>query len=103
MSTATIVEPTGVLQRMEMRIPSSAQVTERTAEHKVTPRKLLNRRIALMAGKMIRAEISRDPTRFIASTMITAMTTAISRLYASALVPDARAKSSSKVTAKILL
>ena len=32
------------------------------------------------AGKITRAEISREPTRFIASTMITATTTAISKL-----------------------
>ncbi len=80
MSTATIVEPTGVLQSMEIRIPSRAHVTDKTAEQTVTPLKLRKRRIALMAGKMIRAEISREPTRFIASTMMTAMTTAIRRL-----------------------
>ena len=89
-STATMVEPTGVSPRTEIRIPSSAQITDRTAEQIVTPLKLRNRRIALMAGKMISAEIRRDPTRFIASTMITAITTAMSRLYASAFVPDAR-------------
>ena len=55
------------------------------------------------AGKMTRAEISREPTRFMASTMITAMIMAISRLYTPVLVPVARAKSSSNVTAKIRL
>ena len=55
------------------------------------------------AGKITSAEISSEPTRFIASTMTTATMTAISRLYRSAFVPTALAKSSSKVTAKILL
>ena len=36
--------------------------------------------IALIAGKIISAEISSEPTRFIARTIITATTTAISRL-----------------------
>lgn len=46
----------------------------------VTLRKLLNIRMADSAGKITSAEISREPTRFIASTMMTATTTAISRL-----------------------
>ena len=65
---------------MEISRPASAQHTESTAEQIVTERKLLKSRMADMAGKIIRAEISRDPTRFIASTMITAITVAISRL-----------------------
>ena len=65
---------------MDVRIPVSAQKTDSTAAQIVTPRKLLNIRIADRAGKIIKAEISRDPTRFIASTMITAMTMERSRL-----------------------
>jgi hypothetical protein len=79
-STATIVEPTGVPAIMEIRIPVRAQHTESTAEQMVTERKLLNTRMADIAGKMMRAEINRDPTRFMASTIMTAMTTAMSRL-----------------------
>ena len=60
-------------------------------------------RIAESAGKITSAEISKDPTSFIASTIITAVITAISRLYVPALTPVARAKLSSKVTANILL
>ena len=45
-----------------------------------TLRKLLNIRIADSAGKITSAEISSEPTRFIARTMITATTIAISRL-----------------------
>ena len=55
------------------------------------------------AGKITSAEISSEPTRFMARTMITATISAIRRLYALAFVPVAFAKFSSKVTAKILL
>ena len=65
---------------MDARMPISAQKTERTAAQIVTLRKFLNIRIADSAGKITSAEISREPTRFMASTMITATTTAISRL-----------------------
>ena len=103
MSTATIVEPTGVPARMEIRIPAVALSTDITAALIVTERKDLKSRIADSAGPITSADINSYPTRFIASTMITAITTAISRLYALALVPVALAKFSSNVTAKILL
>ena len=60
--------------------PVSAQITDNTAEKMVTDLKLLKILMAESAGKMIRADIRRDPTRFIASTMITAVTAAIRRL-----------------------
>ena len=103
MSAATIVDPTGVPARMETMIPNAAQKTENKAEQIVTLLKLLNTRIADNAGKITNAEINSEPTRFIASTIITAMTTAIKRLYVFAFVPDDLAKFSSNVTAKILL
>ena len=62
------------------RRAASAQTTGQDAAQMVTDRKLLNRRMAESAGKITSAEISSDPTRFMASTMITATTTAISRL-----------------------
>ena len=55
------------------------------------------------AGKIIRADMSSEPTRFMANTITTAIVMAISKLYKSAFVPTAFAKFSSKVTAKILL
>ena len=76
----TIVEPTGVPAIMEMRIPRVVQTTDMQAEHTVTARKLLNTRIAESVGKIMRAEIKSEPTRFIASTMVTAVMVAISRL-----------------------
>ena len=97
-----MVAPTGVAAKMETRIPTTAQNTAITAEDKITDKKLLNIRMEETAGKIINADISREPTSFIASTIIVAVITAIKRLYLSALVPVAFAKVSSKVTAKIL-
>ncbi len=51
-STATMVEPTGVPARMETRIPSAAQLTDSTAEQTVTDRKFWKRRMADSAGKI---------------------------------------------------
>ena len=79
-SAATIVLPTGVPARIEIKRPATEQTTETTAEQRVTERKLLNTRIAERAGKITRAEIKSEPTRFIASTMITAIMIAITRL-----------------------
>ena len=102
-SAATIVEPTGVPLRMEISIPITAQDTDNRAEQMVTLLKLRHTRMADIGGKIIRAEISSEPTRFIARTIITAITTAIRRLYSFTFTPAERAKSSSKVTAKSLL
>ena len=79
-SAATIVEPTGVPQRKAIRIHKTAQITEITAELIITERKLLKSLIADRAGKIISAEISSAPTRFIARTITTAVTTAIRML-----------------------
>ena len=73
-----------------------------TPAQQITPRKLRNSRIAESAGKTISADVSSEPTRFMASTMMTAVTTAISRLYILARMPVAAAKVSSNVTANIL-
>ena len=62
-------------------IPAAVQNTERTAAQMVTARKLLNNLMADIAGKITRAEISKDPTRFMAITMTTVVTTARIRLY----------------------
>ena len=99
----TIVEPTGVPAKIDTIIPKAAQTTEITAENTVTLRKFLKIRIEERAGKIISAVISKEPTKFIAKTIITAMETARIRLYVLAPFPVACAKFSSKVTAKILL
>ena len=103
MSVTTIVDPTGVPSRSESTIPSSAHTTEMTAEQIVTERKLLKIRIAESAGKMTSADTRSDPTRFIASTIITAITVAMRRFRRLVFVPTAFAKLSSNVTAKNLL
>ena len=102
-SPKTMVGPTGVPVAMERTIPKAVQTTEITAEQMVTDLNDLNTLIALKAGKMMRADINNEPTRFIAKTIITAVITAMTILYKLALTPVAREKFSSKVTANILL
>lgn len=75
-----MVEPTGVPEIIDMRIPTSAQTMEDAAENIVTFLKFLKMNIAETAGKIMSAEIRSEPTRFIASTIMTAMKTAIMRL-----------------------
>lgn len=65
---------------MEMSIPTVAHITEITAEQIITFLKLLKTLIADIAGKIMRADVRSAPTRFIASTMITAVMIATSRL-----------------------
>lgn len=79
-STATITEPTGADARIEITIPRAVHITDVTAEQIITPLKLLKSRIADSGGKIISAEVSSEPTRFIANTIITAVITAIKRL-----------------------
>ncbi len=97
-----MVDPTGVPARMEITMPKKAQHTDKTAAHTVTDKKCLNNCMAHRAGKITKAEISKDPTKFMASTMITATIMAIKKLYSDVFMPVAFAKFSSKVTAKIL-
>ena len=75
-----MVLPTGVPAKIEMRRPDIEQITEMRAEQIVTERKLLKTLIAERAGKITRAEIKSEPTRFMASTIITAIIIAITRL-----------------------
>ena len=102
-SIITIVEPTGVPAIIEIKMPEAAPITENTQEKIVTCLKLLNTSIEEIAGKMIRAEIKREPTRFMARTMIMAITVAITTFKRRVFVPLAKANSSSKVMAKIRL
>ena len=76
MSAITIVGPTGVLHIIATKIPVTALKTEMTQAKMVTFLKLLHTSIDETAGKIINAEIKRVPTRFIASTIITAITLA---------------------------
>ena len=101
--TVTIVAPTGVPHKSDIKKPVPAQNTAVIAEHIITLLKLLNIRIAVIDGNIISAEINNDPTRLMASTIIIAVITAIIRLYMSAFIPVAFEKFSSNVTANILL
>ena len=75
-----MVEPTGVSKRIDERMPNIAQKTDITAEKRMTDLKFLKSRKDERAGKMIRAEIKREPTRFMARTITMAIITAIKRL-----------------------
>ena len=99
----TIVEPTGVPANIAIIIPRLAENTDNIAEQTVTDLKVLNILIADISGNITNADISSDPTRFIAKTTITATITAIIKLYASVFIPVAFAKLSSNVTLNILL
>ena len=66
--------------RIDKKIPAEAQITEITADARITDRKLLKIRMAERDGKIISADIRSDPTSFMASTITEAVTTAISRL-----------------------
>ena len=95
--------PTGEPASTEIKSPALVHTTENIADDTVTDKKLLNTHIEASAGNTTSADISSDPTRFIASTTITAITIAIKRFYFLVLIPVATAKFSSKVTANILL
>lgn len=97
------MDPTGVPANMDTRIPMAVQNMENTTEQRITALKLLNIRIADKAGNIISAVVKSEPTKFIAKTMTRAVTMAMSILYCPALIPVATEKSSSNVTAKILL
>ena len=75
-----MVEPTGVSKRIDERMPNIAQKTDITAEKRMTDLKFLKSRMDERAGKMIRAEIKREPTRSMARTITMAIITAIKRL-----------------------
>ena len=100
-SDATTVAPTGVEKVKEMVSPTQKHTIEVAAAQRMTPRKLLNRRMAVRAGKITREEMSIAPIIRIPSTMVRAVRMASRVLQASTCSPVAREKLSSKVTAKI--
>ena len=84
-----------------MTSPEILQNTAITAEHITTVLKRLQIRIEVIAGKMIRLDISREPIIFMPTVIVSAVRKAIIILYIPAFVPVAFAKLSSKVTANI--
>lgn len=79
-STATIVDPTGVPARIEIINPKIEHITETKDAQIVTDLKLLNNLMAERDGKITRAEIKSEPTRFMARTITTAIIMAITKL-----------------------
>ena len=75
-----MVGPTGVENKIAATMPITAQTTEITAEQRTTARNERNTLMAQRAGKIMRAEIKSEPTRFIAMTIMIAVTMAMSRL-----------------------
>lgn len=84
-------------------IPKNAHITEMITEEIITHLKFLNKRIEDKAGNTTSALISKDPTRFIATTITAAIVIAINKLYNSTLIPVAFANVSSNVIENILL
>ena len=80
MSISTIVDPIGVPAIIDIRIPKTEHITDIIAEPITTHLKLLKIRIVDKAGKIISAEVSNEPTNFIAKTIIIAIITAIIKL-----------------------
>lgn len=84
-----------------MSIPVAAHMMENITENIITDLKLLYKHIADNAGNMISAEISSDPTRFMARTIVIAVTIASKVLYSPVFTPDALENGSSNVIANI--
>ena len=78
--THTTVAPVGVDTRMDAMIPVNAQNIPITPDDKTTEKKLLNILSAESTGNTISADIRREPTSCILSTMTTAMITDIKSL-----------------------
>ena len=76
----TIVGPTGVEKIIAVKIPTIAQTTETIVERITTRLNVRQTRIEESAGKITSAEMRSEPTRFIARTIIIAVTTAIIKL-----------------------
>ena len=61
-------------------MPMQKQITDKIPEDHTTPLKLLNTRMEVSAGKMIRLEINNAPIIRIPRTIVTAVSTAINVL-----------------------
>lgn len=98
-----MLAPAGVDRANDIIIPTVKQTAERTAAKTTVLKKLLKIRIAESAGNIIRLEIIIAPISRIPITIVSAVRTAISALYADERIPLAVANDSSNVTKKILL
>ena len=71
--TATTLAPVGVERKKLMNMPAIKHTAESTPEHMTVPLKVLQRRMAVRGGKMIRLEMSSAPIMRMPRTMITAV------------------------------
>lgn len=78
--TTTTLAPVGIDNTYESTTPKKKHTTETAAEHITTPLKLLNTRIDVSAGKIIRLEISIVPIILMPTTMVSALRMASSML-----------------------
>ena len=78
--TQTTVAPTGVENKIEAMMPVNAQKIPITPDDITTEKKLLNILSAERTGNTISADIRRDPTSCMLSTITTAMITDIRSL-----------------------
>ena len=77
---ATTDAPAGVDHTNDASIPKKKHTTETIAETSTTPRKLRQTRMDVKAGKIIRLEMSIAPITRIPTTMVNAVSSAISIL-----------------------
>ena len=75
-----MLAPVGVAYRYEITRPSRRQTTETTAALIMTLRKVLHRRMEVIAGKTTRLEIRSDPIMRIPITITRAVRSAIREL-----------------------
>ena len=101
--TITTLAPAGVSNLYEAALPKRKQTTATIAAQTVTALKFFNTRIEVSAGNINRLDMSSAPMILIPKAIVIAVKNASTALYSPALTPVARAKVSSKVTAKILL
>ena len=73
----TTLAPGAVSRAIEINIPQRKQSTDIVPEHKITLLKLLQIRIEVIAGKIIRLDIKSEPIIIIPNTTVTAVSTAI--------------------------
>ena len=76
----TTLGPPRISYSKEINTPIKKQKIEMMAEQIVTLLNLLNKRMALRAGKIIRLVINIDPIVLMPSTMVNAVNSAISEL-----------------------
>lgn len=102
-STATIVQPTGVPYTIATPKPVIEPMTDNDTDKTIKPLKLFDSRIADNVGSTISADTSNAPTRCVARTITVSVKSTVSTLYFFVLSLVAYEKSSSKVVAYILL